>query len=198
MSASDLFHRWLGMRCGVPCPMCENFFSTKFVDHWTNRKWPIVGLCGHSICCDCHQAAFAHLPEGVHECPIESCPSKKSFNTYPCRSMHNLALRSGLDRWEDIQEAAKTEIKKFEIMANEKLEEQRKRFHDDRVELHSQIDDLEQSNDKLANKVKFLQEQLDKKSKEEKPVPSWRKKRKVSVDTAEPSYYSDTSEEEFK
>lgn len=107
--------------------------------------------------------------------------------------MHNIALRNALDRWEDIQEAAHIEVKKFEEKANDKLNEQRKRFHDDRVLLHARIDGLLDNNAKLEKKIEMLSCERP----ELNAAPHGKRKRKVSLDTDVTVYASETSEEEF-
>ena len=93
------------------------------------------------------------------------------------------------------------EIRKFELKANDKLEEQRKRFHDDRVDLHAQVDTLVERNDALLKKLNdALKENGCLKAKLNanlRPDGGPKRKRKVSLESAPNAYSSDTSEEEF-
>ena len=74
---------WLSVPGHIACKICHN--------QMTYKRWPVLGICGHSICVECYDVTMhnnLHIKTRMVECPYPACARPESFDTVEYRKNH--------------------------------------------------------------------------------------------------------------
>ncbi len=107
---------WLSVPGHITCKLCHQ--------QMTYKRWPVLGICGHSICVECYDVTMHNdlrITSRMVECPLPACARPGSFDTVEYRKNH--ACLDAIREMDEVcKEATRYKDRIWRSFLNDKLE----------------------------------------------------------------------------
>ena len=112
------------------------------------RRWPMTGRCGHTVCCDCHQTyvLFAPTNDGLWQpCPMGGCREEHAFET---EGKTTVLISDAIEKLREIEYSVGCHLLDSEVEARHR-KQMAKVKEECRLELHELRETLKDKEDEV-------------------------------------------------